>query len=137
MTARCPRRGSARAVSGGATGPSPGDATRELATLRRLAGVVDPADPGYAAREHSIAAVAGAMTLTGLRLQDWWAPPGDVPYLVVQGLKDEAAPPENSYLLKKELGQRVTLVDIPNAGHLQPLESPGPVADAVIAFARR
>jgi pimeloyl-ACP methyl ester carboxylesterase len=24
--------------------------------------------------------------------QDWWAPPGDVPYLVVQGLNDQAAP---------------------------------------------
>jgi pimeloyl-ACP methyl ester carboxylesterase len=70
-------------------------------------------------------------------VQDWWAPPGDVLYLAVQGLKDEAAPVENGHLLKQELGQRVTIVDIPNAGHLQPLEAPGPVAKAVIAFARR
>jgi pimeloyl-ACP methyl ester carboxylesterase len=69
-------------------------------------------------------------------LEDWWAPPGDVPYLVIQGLKDEAAPAENGHLLKKELGSRVTLVDIPGAGHLQPLEAPVPVAEAVIAFAR-
>jgi pimeloyl-ACP methyl ester carboxylesterase len=69
--------------------------------------------------------------------QDWWAPPGDVPYLVVQGLNDQAAPVENGHLLKQELGQRVTIVDVPNAGHLQPLEAPGPVAEAVIAFARR
>lgn len=60
--------------------------------------------------------------------QDWWAPPGDVPYLVIQGLQDEAAPIENGHLLKQELGDRVTLVDIPAAGHLQPLEAPGPVA---------
>lgn len=69
-------------------------------------------------------------------LDDWWAPPGDVPYLVIQGLKDEAAPAENGHLLKKELGDRVTVVDIPDAGHLQPLEAPGPVAEAVIAVAR-
>jgi hypothetical protein len=29
---------------------------------------VDPPDPGYAAREHSIAAVAGALTVTGRRI---------------------------------------------------------------------
>jgi pimeloyl-ACP methyl ester carboxylesterase len=67
-------------------------------------------------------------------LADWWSPPGNVPYLVIQGLKDEAAPIENGRLLKKELGDRVTLVEIPNAGHLQPLEAPDPVAAAVIAF---
>jgi len=55
---------------------------------------------------------------------------------VIQGIKDEAAPVENGRLLKEELGERVTVVDIPNAGHLQPREAPGPVADAVIAFAR-
>ena len=70
-------------------------------------------------------------------LGDWWSPPGDVPYLVIQGLKDQAAPVENGQLLRDELGDRVTVVDIPDAGHLQPLEAPGPVAEATIAFARR
>jgi pimeloyl-ACP methyl ester carboxylesterase len=37
---------------------------------------------------------------------------------------------------REELGERGTVVDIPNAGHLQPLEAPGPVAETVIAFAR-
>jgi pimeloyl-ACP methyl ester carboxylesterase len=69
-------------------------------------------------------------------LEDWWSPAGDVPYLVIQGMKDEVAPVENGHLLKEELGERVTLIDIPNAGHLQPLEAPGPVAEAVIAFGR-
>lgn len=69
-------------------------------------------------------------------LEDWWSPAGDAPYLVIQGTKDEAAPVANGHLLKQELGERVTVVDIPNAGHLQPLEAPGPVVDAVIAFAR-
>jgi pimeloyl-ACP methyl ester carboxylesterase len=68
-------------------------------------------------------------------IDDWWSPPGDAPYLVIQGLKDEVAPVANGHLLKDELGDRVTLVDILDAGHLQPLEAPGPVADAIIAFA--
>jgi pimeloyl-ACP methyl ester carboxylesterase len=69
-------------------------------------------------------------------LGDWWSPPGDAPYLVIQGTKDAAAPAENGHLLKEELGDRVTLVDIPGAGHLQPLEAPQPIAEAIIAFAR-
>jgi pimeloyl-ACP methyl ester carboxylesterase len=69
-------------------------------------------------------------------LDDWWAPSGHAPYLVIQGLKDEAAPVQNGHLLKKELGDRVTVIDIPNAGHLQPLEAPAPVAEAIISFVR-
>jgi pimeloyl-ACP methyl ester carboxylesterase len=69
-------------------------------------------------------------------LEEWWSPPGDVPYLVIQGLQDQAAPAANGHLLKEELGDRVTLVDIADAGHLQPLEAPGPVAEAIIEFAR-
>lgn len=65
-----------------------------------------------------------------------WATPGDVPYLVIQGMKDEAAPVENGHLLEEEFGERVTVVDIPNASHLQPIEAAGPVAEAVIGFAR-
>jgi pimeloyl-ACP methyl ester carboxylesterase len=82
------------------------------------------------------AAAAQMAAAQATPLDDWWAPPGDVPYLVIQGLKDEAAPVENGHLLKKELGDRVTVVDIPDAGHLQPLEAPVPVAEAVVAFAR-
>jgi pimeloyl-ACP methyl ester carboxylesterase len=82
------------------------------------------------------AAASQAAAAQATPLQDWWEPPGDVPYLVIQGMKDEAAPVENGHLLKEELGERGTVVDIPNAGHLQPLEAPGPVAETVIAFAR-
>jgi pimeloyl-ACP methyl ester carboxylesterase len=82
------------------------------------------------------AAAAQMAAAQATPLDDWWAPPGDTPYLVIQGLKDQAAPAENGHLLKEELGDRVTVVDIPNAGHLQPLEAPAPVAEAIISFAR-
>jgi pimeloyl-ACP methyl ester carboxylesterase len=51
-------------------------------------------------------------------LKEWWAPPGKMRYLVVQGTDDQIAPPENGELLKQELGSRVTLVAFPGAGHL-------------------
>jgi pimeloyl-ACP methyl ester carboxylesterase len=67
-------------------------------------------------------------------LKDWWAPPGKSKYLVVQGADDQAAPPENGVLLKKELGERLTLVEIPKAGHLVLVEQPETVAEEVVSF---
>lgn len=82
------------------------------------------------------AAAAQMTAAMATPLAHWWAPPGDVPYLVIQGLADEAAPAANGHLLQEELGDRVTLIDIAGAGHLQPVEAPKPVADAIVSFAR-
>jgi hypothetical protein len=46
-------------------------------------------------------------------LNDWWAPPGEMTYLVLQGANDRIAPPENGELLTQEMGARVTLVTLP------------------------
>jgi pimeloyl-ACP methyl ester carboxylesterase len=70
-------------------------------------------------------------------LKEWWAPPGKTKYLAVQGADDQAAPPENGVLLKRDLGERVTLVDIPKAGHLVLVEEPEKVADEVVSFLRQ
>src|SRR5262249_27306074 len=51
-------------------------------------------------------------------LKDWWAPMGQMKYLILQGADDQIAPPQNGELLKQELGARVTLVSFPGAGHL-------------------
>ena len=82
------------------------------------------------------AAAAQMKAALATPLEDWWTSPGDTPYLVIQGLKDEAAPAENGHLLQMELGDRVTVVDLPDVGHLQPIEAPGSVAAAVIDFTR-
>jgi pimeloyl-ACP methyl ester carboxylesterase len=58
------------------------------------------------------------MAMEDTPLKDWWAPPGQMKYLVVQGSDDQIAPPENGELLKEELGARVTLVQYSAAGHL-------------------
>jgi pimeloyl-ACP methyl ester carboxylesterase len=144
-------RGVILIAAGGKVAPSP-DAQLALKTVftptSSEAAVLDAmrwmvGDPANAGRvwerfkgDRSPAAAGAEMAAAQeTPIEDWWSPPGDTPYLVIQGLKDEVAPVANGHLLKDELGDRVTLVDIPDAGHLQPLEAPGPVADAVIAFA--
>jgi pimeloyl-ACP methyl ester carboxylesterase len=68
--------------------------------------------------------------------EDWWSA-GDAAILVVQGLEDGVAPPENGRALKAELGERVCLVELENAGHALLCEQPQAVAEAVIAFLRK
>jgi pimeloyl-ACP methyl ester carboxylesterase len=67
-------------------------------------------------------------------LKTWWAPPGKTKYLILQGADDQIAPPENGVELKKELGDRATLVNVPGAAHLLPLEQPETTASKVIGF---
>ena len=67
-------------------------------------------------------------------LEEWWAPKGTTPYLAIQGLKDKSVPPQNAQLLKEEIGDRLTIVELPEAGHLAPVEYPTEVASAIISF---
>jgi pimeloyl-ACP methyl ester carboxylesterase len=70
-------------------------------------------------------------------LGSWWAPPGKTKYLIVQGAEDQIAPPENGEILKKELADRATLINVPAAAHLLPLEEPDTTASHVIGFIRK
>ena len=67
-------------------------------------------------------------------LKDWWAPPGRMKYLILQGTDDQIALPENGELLKEELGARATLVSFPGAGHLLLVTEPKKVVAAVVSF---
>jgi pimeloyl-ACP methyl ester carboxylesterase len=67
-------------------------------------------------------------------LKAWWAPPGLTKYLIVQGANDQIAPPENGVELQKELGDRATLVTVPGAAHLLPLEQPETTAKHILDF---
>src|SRR4029079_6505487 len=70
-------------------------------------------------------------------LKTWWAPRGKTKYLILQGADDQIAPPENGVELKKELGDRATLVNVPAAAHLLPLEQPETAASHMINFIRK
>jgi pimeloyl-ACP methyl ester carboxylesterase len=77
--------------------------------------------------------LAHLATSQPIQLEEWWSA-GSAPLLVIQGLDDEAAPPGNGHALRDQLGERVTLVDIPRAGHFLVLEQPEAVIDAVRRF---
>lgn len=69
-------------------------------------------------------------------LKSWWSG-GKAPMLVIQGLADVMAPPENGRSLKTDYPDRVTLVELDGLGHLMTRERPDLVADAIVAFARK
>jgi pimeloyl-ACP methyl ester carboxylesterase len=66
-------------------------------------------------------------------LKAWWSG-GEAPTLVIQGKEDRCALPENGYLLKKEYGGRITVIDIDNAAHALLPEQPHAIAQAVIHY---
>jgi pimeloyl-ACP methyl ester carboxylesterase len=84
-------------------------------------------------RAPQVAGIEGT-AIKNTPLKDWWAPPGQMKYLVVQGTDDQIAPPENAELLKQELGARVTLVPFSGAGHLFLVTEPKKTAAAVVSF---
>jgi pimeloyl-ACP methyl ester carboxylesterase len=96
----------------------------------RVWALVKPSrDPGAASIEKA------AAEATPLRA--WWAPPGQTKYLILQGADDQIAPPENGVELQKELGERATLVNVPGAAHLLPVEQPEVAASHMIRFIRQ
>jgi pimeloyl-ACP methyl ester carboxylesterase len=67
--------------------------------------------------------------------EQWWES-GSAEVLVVQGLEDRMAPPENGRALARALGARVRLVEVAGAGHALLPEQPARVASAIIEFLR-
>ena len=69
-------------------------------------------------------------------LEAWWDG-GKVPMLVLQGLYDVIAPPENGRSLKRDHPERVTLVEFEDLGHSMARERPDLVADAIVTWAKK
>ena len=65
--------------------------------------------------------------------EEWWTA-GDAPILVIQGLRDRVAPPENGYDVQELAGSRATVLDLPNASHAILPEEPEAVERAVLEF---
>ena len=76
------------------------------------------------------------MQSTAVRLtpvEDWWEAGGQ-PMLVVQALEDTIALPANAHDIKKRLPDRVTLVELPNAGHAMLPEQPAKIVEIVRSY---
>jgi pimeloyl-ACP methyl ester carboxylesterase len=69
-------------------------------------------------------------------LESWW-PGGGGPMLVIQGLSDVVAPPENGRSLKADYPARVTLVEFASLGHFMIRERPDLIAEAIITFMQK
>ncbi len=67
---------------------------------------------------------------------DFWWPGGTAPMLVIQGVQDVLAPPENGRSLQQDFPDRVTLLELPEAGHRMAQECPGLVAHAISSWLR-
>ena len=67
---------------------------------------------------------------------DEWFACGNARILDLQAEEDAVAPRKFAGVLKAALGDRVTVVVIPNAGHALVPEQPEAMADAIAAFAR-
>lgn len=81
-------------------------------------------------------AAAHLAALRATPREEWWAA-GAAPLLVIQGLEDGIAPPANGRALREAFGDRVRLLELPNAGHALLPERPEVVAEAVLAFLRQ
>jgi pimeloyl-ACP methyl ester carboxylesterase len=66
----------------------------------------------------------------------WWSG-GKAPMLVLQGLHDVIAPPENGRSLKQAYSDRVTLVEFVDLGHSMVRERPDLVANAIVSWAAK
>jgi pimeloyl-ACP methyl ester carboxylesterase len=77
--------------------------------------------------------VAHLALARGMPLAEWWDA-GTAPLLVIQGLDDIAAPPGNGHALREKHGDRVRLIDLPDAGHFMLLEQPDIVTRTIAEF---
>lgn len=68
-------------------------------------------------------------------VEDWWEAGGQ-PMLVVQATEDRIALPANAHDLKRRLGARVRLVELPHAGHAMLPEQPDAIVEAILGFLR-
>jgi pimeloyl-ACP methyl ester carboxylesterase len=83
---------------------------------------------------HPAAAAAQGGAVGRTPPADYW-PDGSAPLLVVQGVQDRIAPPENGRLLRDECGAE--LVEVDGAGHALLPERPEEVGAAVVSFLGR
>ena len=67
---------------------------------------------------------------------DSWFAAGHAPILNLQAEEDTVAPRKFASVLSNALGDRVTVVVIPHAGHALAPEQPKAMADAIAAYAR-
>lgn len=90
-----------------------------------------PWDDGW----HGATAVSQARATMRTSIEEWWMA-GKADVLVVQPAADVVAIPENAEKVVEMLGERASMVTIPDAGHALLPEQPEAVASEVLAWLR-
>jgi pimeloyl-ACP methyl ester carboxylesterase len=67
-------------------------------------------------------------------IDEWWTAGSHAPVLIIQGLDDRMAPPENGRALADDLGPRGRLVELDRMGHAMVPERPADLAAELLAF---
>jgi len=83
---------------------------------------------------HPVTQAAQFKAFNATKVDDYIAAGGQVPVLDIQGTDDVIIPRQYSKDLQNELGPRVTLVVIPNAGHAMLPEQPAAVEAAILSW---
>jgi pimeloyl-ACP methyl ester carboxylesterase len=65
--------------------------------------------------------------------EEWWYA-GSTPMLIIQGLDDVIAPPENGRALRDEMPDRVSLIELKDAGHALLPEQSDAIASHLLSF---
>ena len=80
--------------------------------------------------------LASAQILSGQMINgEFFKKAGGKPFLLIQAAEDFIAPPDKAgKVLKKELGDQVTYVEIPHAGHALSSEQPDLIAEHIIEY---
>jgi pimeloyl-ACP methyl ester carboxylesterase len=86
--------------------------------------------------EVSAATITAQSLSPSVPLEAWWDG-GKAPMLVLQGLHDVIAPPENGRSLRQDHPERVTLVEFEDLGHAMVQERPDLVVDAIVTWAKK
>ncbi|HEX2269473.1 MAG TPA: alpha/beta hydrolase [Pyrinomonadaceae bacterium] len=84
-------------------------------------------------KAYTAASKAQGEALRASPRDSWWSG-GKAPMLVIQGLEDKIAPPENGRALRDEYADRVTLIELPDVGHALVIEQPKEIAKAIHEF---
>lgn len=69
----------------------------------------------------------------GTKVADWWTA-GRAVVMLVQATEDPIAPPGNGAVLKRDIGERLSLVSLPHASHAILPEQPEAVAAVLAAW---
>ena len=84
--------------------------------------------------ESSDATIKTQSLTQSVPVEIWWDG-GKAPMLVLQGLHDVIAPPENGRSLQRDHPERVALVEFEDLGHAMARERPDLIGDAIVFWA--